>query len=92
MIDDIPYIIVDNQRISPIERSQRPDSATGDRTSREEQPFGVVDRVTISREAREKARQYQAHSEADPLAPENLSKKPPTTTMPLLTYSPKPLR
>ena len=28
MIDDTPYIIVDNQKISPIERSPRPGSAT----------------------------------------------------------------
>ena len=92
MIKDALYIIVDNQKIPPIERSPRPDSATGGRTRREEQPFGVVDRVTISSEAREKASQYAAHSGVDPPAIEAMSKNPPTITLPLLTYSPKQLR
>lgn len=89
MIDDAPYIIVDNRKISPIQRSPRPNSATADRKGREEQTFGVVDRVTISREAREKAKYQTAHSEADPPAIEDLSKQPPTTHNLLLTYSPK---
>jgi len=86
MIDDTPYIIVDNRKIPPIERSARPDSASAGRPRREERTFGVVDRVTISRAAREKARQQTA--EADPPALEDLSKKPPPTR-PLLTYSSK---
>ena len=73
MINDTPYIIVDNQKIPPIGRSPGPDSATQDRTTQEEQSFGVVDRVTISREAREKARHDQAHAEADPAVCDNLS-------------------
>jgi len=85
MIDDTPYIIVDNRKIAPIERSHRPDPATAARPRREEQTFGVIDRVTISREAREKARHQTAHAEADPPSLENLSKKPPQTS-PLLTY------
>lgn len=92
MIKDSLYIIVDNQKISPIERPPQPDSATGGRTKREEQPFGVVDRVSISSEAREKFRQQQAQPKADPPATEVLSKESPTTTIPLLTYSPKRLR
>ncbi|WP_319406403.1 hypothetical protein [uncultured Desulfosarcina sp.] len=92
MIDNTPYIIVDNRKISPIERSSRPDSATAERTGREEQTFGIVDRVTISREARERARHQPAHSETGLTALENLSKRPPATNKPLLTYSPKQLR
>jgi len=92
MIDNTPYIIVDNRKISPIERSARPNSATAERKGREEQTFGVVDRVTISREAREKARNQPAHSETGPAALEVLSKQPPTTDNPRLTYSPKQLR
>ena len=91
MIDNTPYIIVDNQKISPIERSARPHSPTAERKGREEQAFGVVDRVTISREAREKAKYQTAHPEADPPAIEDLSIKQPTHS-PLLTYSPKQLR
>jgi hypothetical protein len=91
MIKETPYIIVDNRKISPIERSPRPDSATADRPRQQEQPFGVVDRVTISREAQERSRRYQARREEDLPAIENLAKQPPATG-PLLTYSPKQLR
>ncbi|MBC2710097.1 MAG: hypothetical protein HGJ94_03550 [Desulfosarcina sp.] len=92
MIGNTPYIIVDNQKISPIGRSPRSDSSTGGRTGREDQPFGVVDRVTISREAREKSKWQQAYFEAEPPALEGLPKKPQTTTTALLTYLPKKLR
>jgi hypothetical protein len=91
MIDNTPYIIVDNQKISPIERAPRSDSPTADRKEPEEHTFGVVDRVTISREAREKSMQPSDHAEADPLALEARSKKP-TATHPQLTYSPKQRR
>jgi hypothetical protein len=85
MIDNTPYIIVDNLKIPPIERSARPDLTSVGRPKREEQTFGVVDRVTISRAAREKARQQTAHAEADPPTLADLSKKPPPTRS-LLTY------
>lgn len=72
MIDKTPYIIVDDQKIFPIHRSARPGSTHSDPSGRKEQPFGVVDRVTISREAREKFRQQaQAGS-----APENFGAAP----------------
>jgi hypothetical protein len=89
MIDDTPYIIVDNQKISPIERSPRSGSTTAGQPRPEEQTFGVVDRVTISREAREKARLQPAHTEAEPPALEELAKQPPINNSPMLTYSPK---
>ena len=88
MIDKTPYIIVDNQIIKPISRSQRPDSATGDTEKKQEQTFGVVDRVTISREGREKARQQAELEEQQPLL-ENRSEQLTHDSYPLLTYSPK---
>jgi hypothetical protein len=88
MTDDTPYIIVDNRIISPIERSVRPNSATAERKGREEETFGVVDRVTISREARERSMQPPVHTEAGTPALEDLPKKPPVVHS-LLTYSPK---
>lgn len=98
MIDDTPYIIVDNQKIAPIERSPRVKLKAQGRTQREVHPFGVVDRVTISSEAREKTRHYQTHAEASPQAlttPQaikDLSPKPRTVNIPLLTYPPIPRR
>ena len=89
MADVTPTIIVDNQRISPVGWSPRTGSATDEPKGREEQTFGVVDRVTISREAREKARLQPAHTEAEPPALEELAKQPPINNSPMLTYSPK---
>lgn len=59
MIDDTPYIIVDNQKIAPIYRASKSHSTPAEKPNRENRPFGVVDRVTISREAMEKCRQQQ---------------------------------
>lgn len=87
MIDDTPYIIVDNRKIQPISRSPRPDSATDKTRQNQEQNFGVVDRVTISREGLEKSRQ-QEHEDMRPLPgkqTEQLTYRRP----PMLTYSPK---
>jgi hypothetical protein len=86
--NDTPYIIVDNQIISPIERSPRSDGATAERKGHEEETFGVVDRVTISREAREKAGWHEAHAEPEPPLTEDLSNILPVATTHLLTYSP----
>jgi len=86
-----PYIIVDNQKIAPIERLQGSDAVTEDRSEREAQPFGVVDRVTISREARERAKLPPDPSERTARAPNRLQEKPPAAS-PQLTYSPHQLR
>jgi hypothetical protein len=91
MVNETPYIIVDNRKIAPIERSQRPGSATADRPGHQEQPFGVVDRVTISREAQERSRRHQGLGDGDLPAIESPAKQQPTTG-PLLTYSPKQIR
>ncbi|MEE4112860.1 MAG: hypothetical protein V2I40_08605 [Desulfobacteraceae bacterium] len=85
MIDDIPYIIVDNRKILPIERSEQPGSASVGRHQREAHAFGVVDRVTISWAGREKARQQTAHAASDPSALGERPRQPPPAR-PLLTY------
>lgn len=90
MVDVTPYIIVDNQRISPI-GWPRPDSATIEQKGSQAQTFGIVDRVTISREAREKSRCLEASVATDSPTPENLPNKSPLVTRSVLTYSPKQL-
>ena len=92
MISDKPYIIVDNQKISPIGSPTCVDSETSGWSGQKNQPFGVVDRVTISREALEKSKWYQTQSELTVQDLKDLSKKQSTTPIPLLTYSPKKLR
>jgi len=91
VVDVTPYIIVDNQRISPVGWSPRAGSAADEPKGREEQTFGVVDRVTISREAREKSRHQEAHAGTDLPTADDLSNKLPVATRPLLAYSPKQL-
>jgi hypothetical protein len=67
MVDVAPYIIVDNQKITPIGWSPRSGSVSDGRKGFEADPFGVVDRVTISREAREKSRWHESqHRMASP--------------------------
>jgi hypothetical protein len=91
MIDKTPYIIVDNHKIPPIERLQRPAQAAGEEATREGKPFGVVDRVTLSREGREKSLELQARAEYDdePAFLESPPKRPAITVVDLLTYTPK---
>lgn len=59
MIEDTPYIIVDNQKLHPVNRAPKIEPASSSQPDREEPPFGVVDRVTISKEALERYRLYQ---------------------------------
>ena len=86
-----PYIIVNDQRIFPIEWSPRSDSATAERKGQEERTFGVVDRVTISAEAREKYRWHAAQAGTDSPIPDYPSNNAPDASVPLLAYSPKRL-
>lgn len=88
MIDDTPYIIVDNQKIAPVSRMTPSDSATAEKQQREDKPFGVVDRVTISSAAKEKYRQQQFLVEVDPPALIPSSKGSRTPAMKRLTNSP----
>ena len=87
MIDDRPYIIVDNQRIQPISRSPRPDSVEDETRQKQEQNFGVVDRVTISKEGLEKSRRHE-NEDVQPLI-EKQSEQITYRRPPMLTYSPK---
>ncbi|WP_419656685.1 uncharacterized protein Dvar_58060 [Desulfosarcina variabilis str. Montpellier] len=58
MDDTIPYIIVDNQRIAPLVREIGIRSSNYLEGGESDPPFGVVDRVTISSEARQRSRLY----------------------------------
>jgi hypothetical protein len=68
MPDDTPYIIVDNKKIAPVSRLSKPGSASDSKPNRQDHPYGVIDRVSISTEAMEKNRQLQRQSEAQPPA------------------------
>ena len=88
MIDETPYIIVDNQKIQPISRSKGTNSATDETKQKQEQNFGVVDRVTISKEGLEKSRQKIHEADQQRLSeaqPNRLAHR----SHPMLTYSPK---
>lgn len=60
MNDEPPTIIVDDRKLTPISRIARGKSASGKRSDETSVPFGVVDRVTISKAAREKYRESQS--------------------------------
>jgi hypothetical protein len=89
VVDHTPYIIVNNQKISPIEWSPRSDWPTAEQKGREAHPFGVVDRVTISAEAHEKSRSHAAQATYASPFPEDPSIRPRVAAIPLLAYSPK---
>jgi len=87
MLDDTPYIIVDNQKIAPIRRIPRPESVI-EETGREwKHNFGVVDRVTISREGLIRSRQLVNEKARQPVK-ENRSQRLTASLVPMLTYSP----
>ena len=92
MTDDTPYIFVDNQKIFPIERSPRPDGASAERKGIEKDAFGVVDRVTISRKARETYRCCAARSGTDSPVFTDLSNQSSGGSVVLSAYSPNRLR
>lgn len=73
MVDVTPYIIVDNQRISPVGWFPQPGLASTEQKGSEDQTFGVVDRVTISSEAREKSKWYEAQVISDSPTPKDLT-------------------
>lgn len=94
MMDDTPYLIVDNQKLSPIGRINRIDPESRSRSTIDRQIFDVIDRVTISKEARQLSEQILAdgllsHPSSALLPLPDLSMQ---TSTPLLTYSPKLLR
>lgn len=85
-MNDIPYIIVDNQRIPPVRRPSRSSRSTGEQTRRRADPFGVVDRVTLSAEGRKRSREQLADADISPgtETPAITGRRSPA----LLTYSP----
>ena len=89
MVDITPYIIVDNQKISPDGWSPRSASAATGPNGRESQPFGIVDRVTISKKAREQFKRLETHVGNDLPVPNDRSNSAPVAIRPLLAYSPK---
>ncbi|HSO18120.1 MAG TPA: hypothetical protein VLT88_01610 [Desulfosarcina sp.] len=86
MIDDRPYIIVDNRKIAPIAPSTGARRQAGERKKAQDQPFGVVDRVTISDEARVHAKRLNTSTDTPPQIPAVRSGQLPIQR-PLLTYS-----
>ena len=60
MIDEPPTIIVDDRKLTPISRIARGPRPYGNRSDETGVPFGVVDRVTISKAARDKYRESQS--------------------------------
>ncbi len=91
MTDGMPYIIVDNQKLSPISRTQPMDSPIETLAVTEKQIIDIIDRVTISAEARQKAKQIlpgEMTQSTHYIASANQQR---ATTI-LLTYSPEQLR
>ncbi|MFO7716422.1 hypothetical protein [Desulfosarcina sp.] len=87
MVDVTPYIIVDNKIIAPIGWSTGSISEIEKQKESQAQDFGIVDRVTISKEARDKSSLYQAQAEDNSPITERLPNKPAVPTRTLLTYS-----
>lgn len=71
MAADGPYIIVDNESAIPLDPKGKtePIHDAAGRGGPQEPPFGIVDRVSISSEGREKARQYLADSDVEKKEP-----------------------
>jgi hypothetical protein len=87
MIEKMPYIIIDNRKLAPINRLQSTQPAADGEPERRETPFGVIDRVTLSAEAREKSRQYQARRASAPMAAQEPSDQLAPAPSALLTYA-----
>lgn len=70
MLDDTPYIIVDDRRIAPIYRGAISHSGRAELPPEDDRPFGVVDRVTLSQAALDACRcaQEAAASKQPPAA------------------------
>jgi hypothetical protein len=61
--NDIPYIIVDDRKLYPIDR---PPGLGHEKTNikmHKDCPFGIIDRVTISRKARELSKRLNTNSD-----------------------------
>jgi hypothetical protein len=89
MIDKTPYIIIDDHKLAPIRGPSRTIPASADGSQREDRPFGIVDRVTISKAAMEKYRQLQLAGDADSPSSLPISGRLPNPTTALLPASSK---
>ena len=89
MVDETPYIIVDNQKIAPLHRGTRERSAPEVTRESPDQSFGVVDRVTISKAAIRKLKEMKLHHQAESPSPPSLPEGRSAVVLPLLTYPPK---
>jgi hypothetical protein len=89
LVEVKPFIIVDNKRISPIGRSIPPGSATDNSKESHQLEFGIVDRVTISKAAREKSKWYHAQTRSNLTINDGLPHRSSRVGRSLLTYSPK---
>ena len=87
--DNTPYIVVDNRKIAPIRRITHKDPLAHGRQSADERPFGVVDRVTISKAAREKLRQMESSEDNDAAAKTLPNEKSETLVLPFFSTPPK---
>jgi hypothetical protein len=77
MAEEPPFIVVDNQKIAPLYRVTHTRDVRDDGRDASREPFGVVDRVTISAEAREKSLRLKQHSENDShLTPDPVKRLP----------------
>jgi hypothetical protein len=70
MNDELPTIIVDNRKLTPVSRIARAAPSFRNRSDEQSAPFGVVDRVTLSKAAREKCRESQFVVDDDLPAPQ----------------------
>jgi len=64
MNNEPPIIIVDNRKLAPISRIDRGKPTSEKRSDETGVPFGIVDRVTISRAARQKFQEAQSGGES----------------------------
>jgi phosphohistidine phosphatase SixA len=89
LVDVKPYIVVDNERIYPIEGSTSSASVTEKLKKGEEQEYGIVDRVTISDAARAKSKLFQTQAQFNEPVKTELSNKLPDRRKILLYCLPK---
>ena len=88
LVDIKPYIIVDNEKIYPVEEPTRIGSATDKQKENENQESDIVDRVTISKEAMAKSRWYQSQTGFSSPTSERQKNKSSVPNGSLLIYSP----
>jgi len=92
MAEKPPFITVDNLKIAPLYRVSRARDVHGETNAPSRDPFGVVDRVTISREAKERSLQFKGAYEAEFRVVSESAKRLPVSYRRLLPDASKPPR